>query len=318
MSSIALAQNGVLQYSPATIRRELHALTEMGYLAQPHTSAGRVPTDRAFRLFVDALKTETIRPSSARGKAAALQLKTIDPANPDTRQEVVRILSDFLQQAALMITPALSEAVIRQLRFVPFAPGSLLAVVITQEGIVHNTYVNTPTPIDERELERIHNYLGGLITGRTLNQIRGILRGELDDAEKKCDAMRERATRLGAQALKSKAGDEPGLMVDGHSHLAARPELRDRLEELMGFLEEKTRILALLDQAAKTDVGPIVIIGREGGETFDGCAMISAPFGRSGSEGRIGVVGSSRMDYSVGISLVNLAARLLTGSQKDD
>jgi heat-inducible transcriptional repressor len=290
----------------------------MGYLAQPHTSAGRVPTDRAFRLFVDALKTESIRPTSPGSTAALRHLKNVDPAKPDMRQDVVRILSDFLRQASLMITPALSESIIRQLRFIPFAPGSLLAVVITQDGLVHNTYVTADAPVDDRELERIHNYLSPLINGRSLNQIREILRGELDDAKKKCDAMRERATRLGAQALESPSGDEPSLMVDGHSHLAARPELRDRLEELMIFLEEKTRILTLLDQAAKTDKGPIVIIGREGGETFDGCALISAPFGRSGSEGRIGVVGSSRMDYAVGIPLVNLAASLLSGGNEEN
>ena len=80
----------------------------------------------------------------------------------------------------------------------------------------------------------------------------------------------------------------------------------------MAFLEEKARILALLDQAAKTDRKPLVVIGREGGATFDGCAIISAPFGRNGAEGQIGIVGSSRMDYTVGIPLVNLAAELLS------
>ena len=312
VSSLSLAQCGDLRFSPATIRRELHVLTEMGYLAQPHTSAGRIPTDSAFRAFVDALKNGTVQPPSPRGQAAVQRLRTIDTDSPETRQEVVRILSDFLFQAALVITPSLSESVIRRLQFISFAPGTLLAVVITREGLVHNTYVKTPTAVDEHELEQIHNCLEPLISGRTLNEIRDILRGELADAKKKCDAVRERATQLGAEALKSGVGEAPGLVVDGRSYLAAQPELRGRLEKLMSVLEEKRRILALLDQAANTDEGPLVIIGREGGEAFEGCAMISAPFGSGGAEGRIGVLGSSRMDYKAGIPLVNIAAELLS------
>ena len=200
---MALARSEELRFSPATIRRELHALSEMGYLAQPHTSAGRVPTDRAFRLFVDALKTETLRPASTRDRAAVLQLKTVNVDNPDTRREMVRILSDLLSQAALVITPGITESVIKQLRFIPYSPNALLAVIITKEGLVHNTYVKSSSPVDDRELERIHNYLGKLISGRTLNQTREILRKELEDAKKKCDVLRERATRLGTEALKS-------------------------------------------------------------------------------------------------------------------
>ena len=184
VSSMALSRCGDLRFSPATIRRELHALTESGYLAQPHTSAGRIPTDRAFRVFVDALKTDSIHPSSGRGRLVVQQLKNLDAENPETRQEVVRILSDFLFQAALVITPALSESVIRRLQFIPFASGTLLAVIITQEGLVHNTYVKSPSPVSDRELEHIHNYLETLINGRTLNDIRSLLRGELADAQK--------------------------------------------------------------------------------------------------------------------------------------
>jgi heat-inducible transcriptional repressor len=319
VSSMTLTNNNDLRFSTATIRRDLHALSEMGYLAQPHTSAGRVPTDSAFRLFVDALKTETLEPVPGRNKAAVDKLRSLDldTGNLETRQEAVRILSDFLYQAALLITPALSESVIRQLRFIPISQGTLLAVIITKEGVVHNTYVKSPTPVDDRELERIHNYLAELIAGRTLNQIREILRGELDDAKQKCDQMRERAASLGREVFKSGVGENPGLMVDGRSHLAAQPELRDRLEELMQFLEEKSRILTLLDQTADMNGRPIVIIGREGGVGFEGCAMVSAPFGPGGSEGQIGVVGSSRMDYTAAIPLVRLAAELLTRQAGD-
>ncbi len=319
VSSMMLFDNKELRFSTATIRRELHALTDMGYLAQPHTSAGRVPTDSAFRLFVDALKTETSATPSGLNLSAAERLQNLsfDTGNREAGQEAIRILSDFLVQAALLITPALVDSVIRQLRFIPTAPGSLLAVIITKEGLVHNTYVKSEVSIDGRELERIHNYLEGLIVGRTLNQIREILRGELDDAKRKCDQMRELATKLGTSAFEAQLGESQGLVVDGRSRLAAKPELRDRLEELMLFLEEKSKILALLDQTAGLNDRPIVIIGKEGGAGFEGCAMVSAPFGPGGSEGQIGVVGSSRMNYSAAIPLVRFAAELLTRSEDE-
>ena len=231
---------------------------------------------------------------------------------------MVRTLSDFLYQAALMVTPSFSEQVLRQIRFMAVGPASLLAVIVTREGLVYNAFLKNPLPLTNSELERIHNYLNTSVTGRTLNQVRSFLREELEDARKRCDAMRERATILGSEALDAGIEQSADLVVEGRSHLAAQPELRDRMEELMLFLEEKTRILDLLDQAARSDSGPVVIIGQEGGAAFEGCAMISAPFGTKGSQGQIGIIGSSRMDYKLVIPMVNLAAKLMTQKLEDD
>ena len=227
-------------------------------------------------------------------------------------QDLVRMLSNTVLQAALVITPAITESVLRQLRFVPLSPGSLLAVLVTEEGLVHNSFVEPQEPLNERDLERIHNYLESVIVGHSLNEIRSILRAELNDARARCDALREKATLLGSEALNSSIESKSELVVEGRSHLAAQPDLRDRLASLMLVLEEKTRILALLDQAAKRHSGPVVVIGQEGGESFDGCAMISAPFGPTGSQGQIGIIGSSRIDYSAVIPLVGMAAEFLT------
>jgi heat-inducible transcriptional repressor len=312
VSSGSLVKNHRLNLSPATIRRELKELEEMGLVIQPHTSAGRIPTDQAFRIFVDTLKQETNELANQHAKKALDGFQHLGLESQKTWQDVVRTLSNFVYQAALVITPALSESVLRQLRFVPCDPTSLLAVVVTREGVVHNAFVKPKKPVLEHDLERIHNYLAELITGRTLNQIRSILREELEDARTRCDEMREQATLLGTEAVTASIQNRSELVVEGRRHLAARPELRDRMEELMQVLEEKTRILELLDQAAETGTGPIVVIGQEGGEAFEGCAMISQPFGHQGSEGQVGVIGSARMDYSAVIPLVGLAAEFLT------
>jgi heat-inducible transcriptional repressor len=185
-------------------------------------------------------------------------------------------------------------------------------VVVTREGIVHNAFVDSASPLDDGELEQIHNYLSEKIAGRTLNEVRAILRAETEDAKTRCDALRERASRLGADALAASAVQGSQLLVEGRSRLFARPELEGRLAELMGTLEQKTRLLDMLDKAAATDRGPLVVIGEEGGVGFEGCALVTAPFGVAGLCGQVGIVGSARMDYRVALPLVSLSAQLLS------
>ncbi len=318
VSSGALTKNQRLGMSSATIRRHLHQLTEQGYLVQPHTSAGRIPTDRAYRLFVDTLKKQPGQIQSAQREKLAVGFNNLLPGVHDSWQDIVRLLSELSLQTALVVTPSFSDAVLRQLRFIPSGPGSLLAVVITREGLVHNAVIEVTDQMADPELERVHNYLSELIEGRTLNEIRHLLRDELDDARKRCDLLREKATLLGAQAIRSSVDAKPELVVDGRSRLLSQPELKENAEELMRFLEERSLILELLDKAAATDRGPLVIIGREGGENLDGCSIITSPFGSGNTEGQIGVLGSTRMDYSTVIPLVALSAQILSSFFDDE
>jgi heat-inducible transcriptional repressor len=312
VSSNSLQENHQLELSPATIRRELRILSEQGYLIQPHTSAGRIPTDRAFRLFADTLKGNVRQLDSTMHKKLMTGIGQLLPGGRKSWQEVVRLISDLSYQTALIVTPALNEAVLKQLRFIPSGPGSLLSVIITQEGLVHNAFVKSPGAFSELDLEKMHTYLGSLIEGRTLNDIRSLLRKELEDARIRHDKLREQATLIGTEAIRSTVESNSELVVDGRSHLLTQPDLKDGLEEIICVLEEKGRILELLDRAADTDSGPVVIIGEDGGEDFHGCAMITAPFGKTGGEGQIGVIGSSRMDYSAVMPLIALAAQFLS------
>jgi len=317
VSSKALASRSRMGLSASSLRRALHELTLAGYLIQPHTSAGRVPTDRAFRLFVDALRETASEVDESVRERLFNGIRDLRPGETGAWRETVRLLSDLSAHAALAITPAISDSILRQMRFVPLEGRELLAVVVTRDGLVHNTYLESEQPIEDGELTRIHNYLGELVTGRTLNEVRRRLREELDDARAKCDALRERASLLGAQALESSVEKAPELVVEGRSWLLAQPELQDRLSELMAALEERKRILSLLDQAAAGDRGPLVIIGREGGDDFKGCALITSPFGGGGSVGQIGILGPTRMDYQAMIPLVELSAELVSDRLED-
>jgi heat-inducible transcriptional repressor len=312
VSSKALAARSSLGLSASSIRRTLHELTRAGMLIQPHTSAGRIPTDQAFRVFVDALRETADDVDQGLRSQLRHGIRDLLPGEAGAWRDTVKLLSDLSAHAALAITPAVSDSILRQMRFVPLEDRELLAVVVTRDGLVHNSYLESAARIDDSDLERIHNYLGELVTGRTLNEVRRLLREELEDARVRCDALRERATILGAQALESSVERDPEIVIEGRSWLLAEPDLRDRLEELMGALEEKRRILDLLDQAAANDRGPLVIIGREGGEDFKGCALITSPFGVGGAAGRIGILGPMRMDYPAMIPLVELSARLVS------
>jgi heat-inducible transcriptional repressor len=312
VSSKLLSDRARLGLSPPTIRRALHELTVAGLLVQPHTSAGRVPTDQAFRIFVVALRESAVEVDPEARRALLDGVASLVPGELGSWREVVGTLSEISAQAALVITPALSDSQLRQLRFVPIGPRSLLAVVVTREGIVHNAFVESATEVDERELEQIHNYLSEQIAGRTLNEVRAVLRRETEDAQARCDALRERASRLGTDALAASAVQGSHLLVEGRSRLFDRPELEGRLAELIDTLDKKARLLDMLDKAAATDRGPLVIIGDEGGAGFAGCALVTAPFGERGAGGQVGIIGSARMDYRAALPLVSLSAQILS------
>jgi heat-inducible transcriptional repressor len=311
VSSKSLSQEITTDMSPATVRRAMAELTELGYIAQPHTSAGRVPTDKGLRSFVRTLGTSDNSMEAAYSEMLA-QLERVHPGEHRSWQDVVRLLSSLSYQAALVITPAMSEAVLRQLRFVPCGGNLLLAVVVTKQGLVHNVYVESQTPLCESDLERIHNYLGELIEGKNLDDIRRILRTELENALALSDSLRQQATALGSAAIESSVDAATEVVVDGRARLVAQPELKDRLETLMQVLEEKALLLELLDRAAATDRGPLVLIGDEGGSAFEGCAVITAPFGPENSGGRVGVIGPSRMNYRTLVPLVAVSAARLS------
>ncbi len=312
VSSRSIVEKHSLGHSAATVRRELNGLTKHGYLSQPHTSAGRIPTDLAFRYFADILKTEAGQIDNTTRSKLAEGFGNLIPGGSGSWQDVVRLLADITTQAALVVTPALSDAVLQQLRFIPCGTASLLAVIVTREGLVHNAYVNPRSSVPESDLERIHNYLGSIIEGKTLNEVRTVLRGELEDARTRRDALREQATLLGTEAIQSSMELKAEIIVDGRSHLLAHPDLKDQMDELLRFLEEKTRILSLLDKTAETDPGPTVIIGEEVGDRLEGCAIITSPFGDSTNSGRVGVIGSMRMNYPALIPLVALASQFLS------
>ncbi|MCA9581514.1 MAG: heat-inducible transcription repressor HrcA [Myxococcales bacterium] len=319
VGSRKLARRYELQLSPASIRNVLADLEESGYLAQPHTSAGRIPTDRGFRLFVDALVH--MREVSADERAAiASRLKAIRPEEQNLMRETAELLSSLTDTAAILAPPRARDDRLSQLRFVQIKPDRVLAVLVTEGETVQNRLVDLQEPLEPRDLERIHNYLDELVSGRTLSEIREALAGEVADERGDYDVLR-RLTQNVVEAAMVDGETAISVVIEGQGRLFDRPEFRDS-EKIRGFVrafEEKQTLLHLLDGTLRAG-GVQVLIGAETHlSDVNDIGLISANYRRRGGPpGSVGIVGPARMDYGKLVPLVEFTARMMSEALEGD
>jgi heat-inducible transcriptional repressor len=310
VGSRKLARRYGLDVSPATIRNELADLEEQGYLVQPHTSAGRVPTDKGFRAFVDALVR--VREVQPEGKSTLVgHLSQLRPGVDDLPREAGRLLSTLTGAASVVHTPPSAERHVAQLRWMPLREGQLLAVLVTRGGSVENRVVNLSRAPDARELERLHNYLTSLLGDRTLAELReGVARAAADERSEFTERARQ---MVDATALASSAARE--VVIEGQTRLLGQPDFAsvDKMRSVLNVLEERERLLELLDRTM-TAGGVQVLIGAET-QLAEGqdLSLITATYGQpGGATGSLGVIAPTRTDYQKVVPLVGFAADLLT------
>lgn len=297
--------------SPATIRNELSDLEDQGYLMQPHTSAGRVPTDQGFRAFVDALvRVRDVRPQD---KAALLQrLSQLRPGIDDLPREAGRLLSILTGAAALVHTPKAGNQVVAQLHWMRLAEGQLLAVLITQAGTVENRVVHVERDLDSGELERLHNYLGSLLGGRTLADLRDVVAAA---ARSQRSHVAECAHSVMQATFDAPSHRPHDVVIEGQKRLLGGPDFADvdKMRSVLSVLEEREQLLELLDRTLAAG-GVQVLIGGETrlAEARD-LSFISATYGPPGKgTGTLGLIAPTRIDYQTVVPLVGFAASLLT------
>jgi heat-inducible transcriptional repressor len=312
VGSRTLAKRYGINLSPATIRNVLADLTEAGYLTQPHTSAGRVPTERGFRVFVDALIQ--MREVTAEDREAVLErMRDLRPGVDDLVREAGRLLATMAGAAAVITRPRGDTEPLAQIRFMILRERELLAVVITKSGAIQNRIITAP-PIDALELERLNNYLAEKVAGRTLKQVRAELAAEMDDERGNVRELRNRAHAMVAAA--TEGADAPGeVVIEGHSVLFDRPEFSnaENIRRYLRTFEEKERLLELLDQTLAAG-GVQVLIGSETAldEVAD-ISLISANYKRGGvNAGTVGIIGPTRMDYGKLVPLVGFTAQVMS------
>ena len=312
VGSRTLAKKYGLELSAASIRNVLSDLEESGFLQQPHTSAGRVPTDKAFRFFIDALLQ--LRPLSMEDQLAIEQrFLNVGPGEELLRRSG-QVLSE-LTGTAVIVSPRSESRTLSQIRFIPTRPGELLAVMVLSDGTVENCFVPFDGPVTDSEIARVHELLADVIEGRTLGEVRDLCARRLSDDKMQFSVVRRRAFQLGMQAMDGAGKQE--VLVEGQARLLDRPELADvdRMKELVLALDDQELLLALLEKTATAERCS-VLVGHEVGNLAGGSlSVVSAPYTDHGRlAGAIGVLGVVRMDYSTVVPVVAATAKAMSAA----
>jgi len=300
-----------LPLSPATVRNVMAQLEEKGLLAAPHTSAGRVPTQQGYRLFVDRLlTTEAVTDETVQAISAELS-----PSSPPSElvQKASACLAELSRHAGLVMVPRRDLVDLRHIEFVRLDERRVLAIVVCANGDVQNQLVHTERPFSESELEQAANYLNHHFAGKSLGDItRSLLTGLRDD-QRQLDSLLRSTVALAERAFAPKpAGD---YILSGEANLVRLAETGgvDRLQELFQAFTAKRDILHLLDRCQQSE-GVEIYIGSESGYApFDDLTLVTAPYGANGRVlGRLAVIGPTRMAYQRVIPLVEVTASILS------
>jgi len=316
VGSRTLAKDSGLDLSPATIRNVMSDLEEMGFLISPHTSAGRVPTATGLRLFVDSLLT--LKPlisdeiEQIRGRLESGQ----DPA--EMLASVSNVLSAITRLAGVVTLPRHERASFRQIEFLSLSEGRVLAILVTNEGEVHNRVIKTDKSYSRRDLEQVANYLNQAFRGQDIGAVRERLVREMRETRDDMDRVMRRALEMAGQVLNARESHEDYVMA-GQTNLMGFAELADveRLRRLFDAFTEKHEILHLLDRCMQAE-GVQIFIGEESGyQLLDECSVVTAPYKIEDQViGVLGVIGPTRMAYDRVIPIVDVTAKLLGAALK--
>lgn len=299
-------------YSPATIRNIMADLEEMGYLHQPHTSAGRVPTGVGFRYYVDYLLARRQLSRAERDRLARMAGEGDTPAEELVRQ-VSRILSNIARQACVVILPYFAHQPLQAVNLIRAGAGRLLVVAVLEGGWVQHRVIEGGEGLTPDEIEKINNYLNSFAVGLTLPELRAKVMREMRQDKARYDRLMRRALAYSARVLAH--AEEAEVHVEGRANILEQPEFVEDLQKLKRILrafEEKSVIVRLLDRAIESRAVQISIGAENEVEELRDVSVVASGYRRGGSAvGGIGLVGPVRMDYSRVIPLVEHAARLL-------
>jgi heat-inducible transcriptional repressor len=310
VGSRTLAKAGALGLSPASIRNVMQDLEELGLLAAPHTSAGRLPTEIGLRLFVDGMM-QAAEPSDDE-RAAIEQGLAGGVAMEEALARTTAVLSGLSHCAGLVLVPP-QELAIRQLSFVPLGPGRALAVLVGADGRVENRLVSLPPDVEPLALEAAGNYINQRLAGLTLAQAQDRLASELAASRAQLDAMTTAAVAAGLAAWASDGAARPVLIVRGSAHLVETAVDLERVRLLLDDIENKAELVRLLDLARGGDATRIFIGAESQLFSLSGSSVIAAPW--RGPQGRVigvvGVIGPTRLNYARVIPMVDFTAKTL-------
>jgi len=311
VGSRALSKVSGLYLSPASIRNVMADLEDMGYIASPHTSAGRIPTARGYRFFVDSLLT--VKPLDS------VEIHQIEGhLQPENIQKLVtsasQMLSDITRFAGIVVTPRRSAG-FRHIEFLELSEKRILLILVTSEGDVQNRIIQTDKHHTQSELIEAANILNQNYAGCSFEDIRSRVHAELQQVRESMTQLMSAALAVGDQAVSESTED---VVISGEINLLGVDDLAsnmDKLRALFNLFERRTSLLQLLDTSSRAQ-GVQIFIGNEAGlSPLDECSVITAPYSVEGKiVGTVGVIGPTRMAYERVIPIVDITAKLLSSA----
>ncbi len=318
VGSKTVSYKSSLSLSPASIRSIMAELEEMGLLYQPHTSAGRVPTEKGFRFYVDHIldvhelsreERDTIRSKvpSHQGEAA------------DIFRGISRILSSVSHYLGVVWAPRVDLVVLRHVEFVKLGAHLVLTLFVGSNGLVQNRIIEVEEDYPQPELDRLSDSMNSLLAGLTLQQVRDKLVEQMRQEKTTYDSLLEQALKLGDRQDSSL--DESDVFIDGRTNILEDPEFSNvsRMRDLFRAFEEKATMVRLLDKCMEPQ-GVKIAIGSESQiREIESCSLVTSTYSSGGKiMGALGVIGPRRMNYSKVIPLVDFTAKVLSEALEEE
>ncbi len=298
-------------FSPATLRNLMADLEALGYLDQPHTSAGRVPTDEGYRLYVDSMGRQPLTPGEKEAIDAAL--RTREGSAEQTMERASQLLSRLSRHVGFVLAPDIARTSFRHVDLVPLAFPRILVVMVSATGLVTHKVIEFDEKLTPEDLQTCANYLNAHFAGMTLADIRARLLELMSQEKALYDSLLKKVVALGERAFKDEG--EASVYLEGTSNILVRSEFEDleRLRALVKTFEEKGRLVRILNACLSGD-GIRVLIGHENPDPdLRDLSLVTARAPIEGEEGLgLGVLGSTRMEYAHVVALVDHVARAVS------
>ncbi|MGM9426120.1 heat-inducible transcriptional repressor HrcA [Hydrogenophaga sp. MI9] len=312
VGSRTLAKAAGMELSPATIRNVMSDLEELGLIASPHTSAGRIPTARGYRLFVDTMLT--VRRD---GFASAQSMGSAGIEAGDQPQRVIshaaQMLSSLSQYVGVVMAPR-RASVFRHIEFLSLSDRRVLVILVSPDGDVQNRIIHTQVSFSQSQLLEAANFLNAHYAGLTMEEVRGRLRNEVEALRGEIASLMQAAVDIGAEA----DTQQEDVVVSGERNLLSVSEFSNdmgHLRQLFDLFEQKTQLIRLMDVSSQADGVRIYIGGESHVVPFEDLSVVTAPYEVDGQVvGTLGVIGPQRMPYDRMIQIVDVTAKLVSNA----
>ena len=317
-------------WSPATIRNVMSELEEAGFVEQPHTSAGRVPTDKGYRFYVDnllgilSLSTEDLKLINRELGLSELEISD----KPDHLMErTSQLLSALSKNVGIVVSPNLANDYLQHIQFANLSDKRILVVMVSAPNIVHNKIIRLEETFTQEELDRTSRYINAEFAGKSLAMIRVEILKLMHEEKALFDKLLQTAMILCSQSIESEKDTIGEIYVDGTSNILTKPDFSnfEKLRELLRTIEEKSRLMQILNECLGRDLtakGNVqVVIGSENStSSLQNCTLITAPYriGKGDAFGTLSVLGPTRMEYPRMIAIVSYISKILEKMMLDE